>query len=220
MVTVAICTVWSMSAELAPRCFPFTDGCLSISAACRSTPVIHFFRIVMLPISIVSLFFWWRLAVLPVPTVDARSMYWRIVRALGIVGSIFFVLYVCHLGTKGEMYEFLRRLGIYVFFGGVGMAQLMATIGYRRIAGAATPASLVTEAHRSESRIVHRGAATGMTIVIVTLLLLGPLNLILKALLEDPDAAENRIEWIFALLMFGWYLLWAMMVRSRAATDW
>jgi predicted acyltransferase len=36
---------------------------------------------------------------------------------------------------------------------------------------------------------------------------LGALNLILKATLENSDAAENRIEWIFAMQMQLYFLV-------------
>ena len=37
--------------------------------------------------------------------------------------------------------------------------------------------------------------------------LMGALYLVLKATLADPDAAENIIEWIFALLMHVYFVL-------------
>jgi hypothetical protein len=35
----------------------------------------------------------------------------------------------------------------------------------------------------------------------------GALNLVLKAVLEDSDRAENRIEWIFAMQMQLYFLV-------------
>ena len=218
MLIVGICTVWSMTAGLVPPCFPFTDGCLSISAACRSEPVIYFFRATMLPVSALSLYFWLKLVHLPdaFPVKGQRSWrLWRAIRICGAVGSVFLVLYVSFLGTDGRVYEFLRRVGVYVFFGGVAVAQLTVTLAIT-------------------NRVMHRGAYAGTTngppevttgsrtmalamlVSVLLMLLLGPLNMLLKATLEDPDAWENRIEWVFGVLLCGWYILWAGVWRQRS----
>ena len=60
----------------------------------------------------------------------------RTVVALAPVGAAFLFPYVVFLGTDSPVYEFLRRIGIYVFFGATGIAQLIATLAFdRRPAG-------------------------------------------------------------------------------------
>ncbi len=193
-----------MQTQLVPTCFPLLDGCLSISAACRSKPVIYLFRAVMFPMSLVLIWFWWlnhrRLAnFTPVTTVYRQSVF-----LLSTTGSVFLVLYVGFLGTDGPVYEFLRRLGIYVFFGATGIAQLMTTLAWR-------PAASSGKAKRSVSL-----AWRVQCVIVLILLCVGPLNLILKEVLIDARQVENVIEWNFALAMFSWYGLQAIVFQGAS----
>ena len=178
-----------MGARLIEPCNPFLDGCTSISRACRQVPVIHLFRTTMLPCSALLALFWWqersRLAALAPSRAGTR----RAAVALGLVGAAFLPPYVAFLGTDGAVYEFLRRIGIYVFFAGTGFAQAVVTLGLER-----------GDVPANERR--RRGARRAL---VALMLCLGPLNLVLKATLADPDRAENVIEWWFALALFGWF---------------
>lgn len=186
MLVVAICLAWSLGIEAVPRCNPFLEGCMSISAACRSVPVVYLFRVVMLPCCVLLVVFWWRHAR---HLRDERVAGWRTMRGLGVAGSAFLVLYVLTLGTDGALYAFMRRSGIYVFFAAAGIAQVVSTWG-------------------------RRGRYTGLAwrlqqLAVVLMLLTGPLALVLKSMLAEAsaDTAENIIEWHFATMMFGWYAL-------------
>ncbi len=187
--TVIACASWSMGAGMIEPCNPFVDGCTSISRAVRQLPVLYLFRAIMLPCSVLLALYWWqereRLATLA----PSRPVLRELACALGLLGSALLIAYVVFLGTDGPVYEFLRRLGIYVFFGGTGIAQAIVTLGLDR-----------APAGRAERRL------RAMRLVLVAAMLgLGPLNLVLKAELADPDAAENVIEWWFAVALFGWF---------------
>ncbi|MBX2879152.1 MAG: hypothetical protein KTR32_04420 [Granulosicoccus sp.] len=194
-----------MSAQLAPMCFPLLDGCLSISAACRSEPVIYLFRTFMLPMSFVLMLFWWHHRTLLNQLLPRRPVLSVLIATSSLTGSAFLTLYVIFLGTDGNMYEFLRRLGIYVFFAGTGIAQLFTTLALRSV---------------NRSFVIHRksGHLTILVwriqfLIVITMLLVGPLNLFLKATLAEPKQAENIIEWNFGLIMFLWYALQAKYVQ-------
>lgn len=106
------------------------------------------------------------------------------IASFGIAGSIFLVVYLAFLGSQGELYELMRRYGIYFFFLFTVVAQLLLAVGIRRTLPAL-------------KRIANfQLAACGV------MLALGALNLVLKQWLIDPDKAENIIEWNFALVMF------------------
>lgn len=205
---VIVCTVWSMNAGLAPVCFPLIDGCLSISAACRSRPVIYLFRTGMFPMVIVLICFWWLNHAVLARWLPHRRTLRTTVLALSMTGSTFLALYVAYLGTDGPIYEFLRRLGIYVFFGATGFAQLFTTVLMR------TPVRhwAQTSERARTSLLVWRIQC----VIVVSMLLIGPLNLMLKEILVDSNSVENVIEWNFALVMFGWYGLQALLVRDLA----
>ena len=193
-----------MQTQLVPACFPLLDGCLSISAACRSKPVIYLFRAIMFPMSLVLICFWWlnhrRLA----DFTHSSVVYRQTVLLLSITGSVFLALYVGFLGTDGIVYEFLRRLGIYVFFGATGIAQLMTTLAWRSAANSAKAKRSVSLAWRIQCAIV------------MVLLCVGPLNLILKEVLINARQVENVIEWNFALAMFSWYGLQAIVFQGAS----
>ena len=200
--TVVACAAWSMGARLIEPCNPFVDGCTSISRACRQVPVIYLFRTIMLPCSALLALFWWqeraRLRALAPARVGTR----RAAIALGLAGAAFLPPYVVFLGTDGPVYEFLRRIGIYVFFAGTGFAQAVVSLGLER--GGNVPAA---ERRRRAARRA----------LVVFMLCTGPLNLVLKATLADPDRAENVIEWWFALALFAWFGLGAAGRRRRPA---
>ncbi len=189
IVTVIICTTWSMGAGLIEACIPFIDGCTSISRACRQIPVLYFFRTIMLPCSVLLILFWWQERNRLKHQEPERVLLRRVATLLALVGAFFLVPYVIFLGTTGPIYEFLRRIGIYFFFAGTGFAQVIITLG--------------VETGRIDP--IERRLRRLRQLLVTILLALGPLNLLLKAMLVDPDAAENVIEWWFGLALFLWF---------------
>ncbi len=206
-VTVTICATWSMQTELAPACFPFIEGCASISAVCRPVPVVYLFRSMMLPVCVLLLVFWWCHHHWLMQYTDGHARLCRLILALSLFGSVFLVLYVVFLGTDGPMYAFLRRLGVYVFFGCTGVAQLLTSWTLRR--------SRITSGHRPDEPPVWPLALTMQWVMVVFMLTMGPLNLLLKAVLTEPDRMENVIEWHFALVMFAWYALQGHLMKQH-----
>jgi hypothetical protein len=172
-----------------PDCIPVIDGCVSISATGRRPPGSFLFKAMMLPYSLVLVFVWfyaveWLRALNP----KLGKTAVRSILISGIVGALALIVYVTFLGTKEPIYEFMRRTGIYFAFVGTGLAQLFVSVPLLRIA-------------RWEP---WRGLqAKARTLVSLSALLfgLGILNIIMRRVLEDPDPAENIIEWLAALGM-------------------
>lgn len=180
-----------------PSCNPFLDGCTSVSATGRHPPASFLFRAAMLPQSVLLAAYWlanlaWYRAL--------RQHFGQEPRAgaaigwFGVTGALFLVPYVTFLGTEEAFYEFMRRYGIYMYF-------LLNVIAQILLATRALP--LVRELSLPRVLLVTRIQLA----LAWTPFALGALNLALKAVLEDADAAENRIEWIFALLMQAYFLL-------------
>lgn len=151
------------------------------------------FRAVMLPQSILLIVVWylsarWLRAIAPTSKAPVAVML------SGLVGALSLVLYVTFLGTKAPFYEFMRRFGIYLYFLGTATAQLTLAVALWR--------------HASHSAILSLKRNAGAMLLLCGLpFVLGVLNLVLKAVLEDADSAENRIEWISALLMQGYFVV-------------
>ena len=179
--------------DVLPSCNPYVDGCTSISATGRYMPGGLLFRAVMLPQSILLVVVWylsahWLRAIAPSTKAAGAIML------SGFIGALCLVFYVTFLGTKAPFYEFMRRFGIYIYFLGTATAQLTLAVALLRHATRNTAASL-------------KRIAAAMLWLCCLPFVLGVLNLVLKVVLDDADTAENRIEWISALLMQGYFVV-------------
>lgn len=177
-----------------PACFAYLEGCTSISATGRHPPGSFLFKAVQMPFALALVFIWvlaldW-LRTFPREPSILRA---RLILACGIGGAVALLVYTSFLGTSEPFYEFMRRFGIYLYFGGTVFAQLFVSVGLRI-------------------------GALGRWMLRVALLpfLLGILNLVLKKILDEADAAENRIEWIAALAMQLWFVLLYVAFRDGA----
>ena len=179
-----------------PMCNPFIDGCASISATGREPPGALLFRAVQLPYAVLLAIIWaltvsWLKSIGAVSATGAR---W--ILGCGLAGAAALVIYVTFLGTATPVYSFMRRFGIYFYFLGTALAQLITTF---RIRAAAADWRLA-------------GTARFMLVVVLLPFVLGIANLVQKAIVADPDPAENAIEWIASLSMqawfFGLYVAW------------
>ncbi len=179
--------------DVLPACIPYLDGCTSISATGRYMPGSLLFRAVMLPQSLLLAVVWylsahWLRVIAPSTKAAGAIML------SGFIGALCLVLYVTFLGTKGPFYEFMRRFGIYLYFLGTATAQLTLAI------------ALLGHAKRCAEKSLKRSAVAMLWLCGLPFGL-GILNLVLKAVLDDADPAENRIEWISALLMQGYFVV-------------
>lgn len=197
LVTVFTCYWIAIHTAGLPSCNPFFDGCTSVSATGRHPPASFLFRAAMLPQSILLAGYWlaslaWYRALRTSLGHEARAG--SAIGWIGGIGALFLVPYVTFLGTEEPFYEFMRRYGIYMYF-------LLNVIAQIILASRTLP--LVRSAGLSRVLLLTR-----VQLVLSWLpFALGALNLILKATLADSDAAENRIEWIFALLMQGYFVI-------------
>ena len=172
-------------------CFPFSDGCISISRAARSGPGLLLFRAVMIPVAFLLVLFWRDVGNWLSVLTEGNAPRSRYLRALGSLGATFLVLYVMALGGEGETYRWMRRYGVTIYFGGTALAQLMlASVLWpprQRLAGGvlSSPVMILTG-------LVSFQWALGVASVIKRLVLTDP---------ELIDRIENIIEWWFALPM-------------------
>lgn len=189
----------AIESGILPACSPFLDGCVSISATGRYLPASLIFHAVMLPQALLLAVLWYFSALWLRSMTDAADRAAKVIGAAGLVGAIALILYVTFLGTRGNVYEFMRRFGIYFYFLGTATAQVTLAI------------ALLRHAKRSGASSLRR-YATAMLWLCGLPFALGVLNLILKSVLDEADSAENRIEWISALLMQAYfvtlYLAW------------
>ena len=172
-----------VNADVLPSCIPYFDGCTSISATGRYPPADRLFRAIMLP-QAVLLAVTWSFAVLWLRSLAPQSKAAIPALIFGLIGAAALILYVSYLGTKEPFYELMRRFGIYLYFLGTAVAQMILTLGLER------------------SRLRQ-----SMLWIVAVPWLLGLANFAQKALRENPDRMENIIEWIVSVFMQVWFVL-------------
>ena len=168
-----------------PSCIPYLDGCTSISSTGRYPPGDRLFRAAMLPQAAVLAFTWY-FAALWLRSLKPASKAPTTVLVSGVIGALALILYVSYLASNDPFYEIMRSYGVYFYFVGTALAQLVLSLALDR-----SP--------------VQRA----MVWVTVTPFALGIINLVQKEILGSLNSNENRIEWIASLLMQVWFvLLW------------
>lgn len=175
--------------------FPHFDGNCSVSKACRQVPAVHVFRALTLPSATLLVSIWWVAA----QWLRARGLAGPRLRAwilgLGVAGAVFLVLYATFLGTEGHVYRMLRRYGIYVFFGGTGIAQLLLAWALTR----ADPALLPE---------LERWVLRALQAIVLFMLVAGPLNIVADTLVEH-DRIANILEWWYGVSLAAFAALLA-----------
>jgi hypothetical protein len=200
LLTVNAAYLMSANAGLVPWCFPYLDGCTTISQAGRSGDTIFLFRIAMIVYAVLQIWFWtvalhWLNLITIKPAMSAKIMH-----GLGIIGALFLLLYIDFLGTSGEFQRFMRRFGIIIYFTFTPLAQLLKlNLLYKlKTTSPALP-------------INHRVLQYQLAVLLM-MLLMGIISLILGYTGNKTYESENIIEWNFSLLLTmyfaGTIILW------------
>ncbi|MEL6429323.1 MAG: hypothetical protein AAFU73_00115 [Planctomycetota bacterium] len=187
--TAAGFVVASWSGDIDPV-NPFTGGEVSISRAMRNEPAVQVFRAFVLPSAALMALTWVEVGrALRAGGVRRGAQRWTV--GLGVLGAVFLVLYGSYLGTDGDVYRLMRRYGVYVFFGGTGIALTLAAVAW--------PSARAPRARRS-----LRLLAAGLWAA-------GPVQLVHDHVVGRSDVLANALEWwIAAALMLGFALLGAL----------
>lgn len=169
-------------------CFPYLDGCTSISATGRASPESHVFRATILPTAVFMMVYWrlsyeWlrRLGI-------GMAACNRVMLALGLASACGLIVYVAVLGSVGAEFGIVRRLGVTVFYSGTFIAQFLMTW---QIAAA------IKTAPGAISRRTWRGLAA----ICVAAAVIGLTTLALGAFYDRYDELDDGFEWVLTLLM-------------------
>lgn len=172
-----------VNADILPSCIPYIEGCTSISATGRYPPGDRLFRAVMLPQSVLLAGTWY-FAALWLRSLSPRSKAATPALVCGLVGAGALIVYVGYLGSKEPIYELMRRFGIYFYFLGTAIGQMILTLALAR------------------SRLRQ-----AMLWIVAVPWILGLANFAQKALRADPGMMENTIEWVVSVFIQIWFLL-------------
>ena len=204
VVAVTVAYWLGVSNDVLPACMPLLDGCTSISATGRYPPGNFLFRAIMLPQAVVLALLWY----LSADWLDALTRTEssnKLLLVSGLLGALALILYVTFLGTTMPFYEVMRRFGIYFYFLGTALAQLALAV------------ALLKAAPRARAYKLRRYALAMLWLCGLPFAL-GILNLVLKSTLDNADFMENRIEWISALLMQGYFVVLYLAWRHTGFT--
>jgi hypothetical protein len=183
-----------------PGCFPYLDGCYSVSRGVRDGPGLWVFKSAALP-TVLFMVLTWR--TLP----DDLAGKWA--RYLATFGAVALLFYAVGLGTEGEFYKWMRRYGIVFFFGFTGIAQLHVANRLWRQRGDTVDAGISWP-----NRLY-------LLLAVVTWAV-GLLTAFKRQLFDDPlliDRIENAAEWCFALGLGLLFMGLALVLVRRQYTD-
>lgn len=172
-----------------PACIPYLEGCVSISRAARHGVGNLLFKWLVIPCAGLHALVWWLSARWLARDLPASTAI-QSMRILGITSACALAVYAMFLGTQGEVYGFLRRYGVTVYFGFGFLAQLLL---------------LRVAAHGDA---IRPGLRRLMAAVCIWMLLLGVANVIAGFVVDDEalrDRVENALEWQLGLLLVGWF---------------
>ncbi len=110
ILTVIISYTASVKLNLVPACIPNFEGCTSISRAGRNVPVKYFFKPMMYLYSFILFLYWYKfLEILNKFKISEKKFSF-----FSFFSVLFLILYIIFLG-EGKIYEFFRRIGIYIY---------------------------------------------------------------------------------------------------------
>lgn len=197
MVAIHVSLIVAIDAGAIPACIPYIDGCASISATGRYEPASFIFKPAMMSEWTV-LVLYWLFSVAWIRSLAQRANYDQkmgtSIGVFGCIGALALILYITFLGTQAPFYEFMRRFGIYLYFGCSVIAQIILA------------RHTITLSTALQLPVVKKIGQAQFALAMFPFVL-GVLNIVLKATLADPDPAENIIEWIFALLTHVYFVL-------------
>lgn len=201
LLVVHTCYIISVQGGHIQGCVPYLSGCTSISAAGRYGTAFFLFKAGMIPAAVIMAAYWvlCRQWLLSIGAPDSGAA--RVMVALGVVSAVFLVLYTVYLGSKGDFYSLMRRYGVNVHLSFSVLAQILL----------ARELTNLPEAARSK---VPRWIIRNKLLLVATLLALGLLSIPADNFMPGKNNAVNIIEWIFAALMAGYYLLTACAWRA------
>lgn len=190
--------------QQAPACIPFVEGCTSISRAVRNGDALFWFRGLMLPLTVLLVFYWvlqrrWLNAL-----TENTGRYTTLV-ILGTISAMALGLYTNYLGSDGDFYRFMRRFGITFYFAFGLLGQLLSLQASHKLR------------HKLDNST--RRWLRAQWVLVCWQWLLGLVSLAIT--ITQPDnkyEANNIVEWHFALAMVSFYALSAFVWRAQGCS--
>ena len=110
IITVIISYIASIKLNLVEACIPNFEGCTSISRTGRNIPVKYFFKPMMFLYSFILFLYWYKF----IEILDKYKISEKKFSFFSFFSVVFLILYIVFLG-EGKIYDFFRRIGIYIY---------------------------------------------------------------------------------------------------------
>ena len=190
--------ILSVNEGFVENCFPYFEGCASISKTGRQGLSFIIFKLMILPVMTLLSIYWFLSYNLIKKTIEVNKLALKIMMTSGVIGSIFGIIYASFLGSEGNIYQLLRRFGIYFFFLGTYLSQVL-------------------EVHllfRSKKNLnsVYLKIMKFLSYVIGLVI---ALSIPIYGLIEEDDWLENVLEWNITLLIFIYFILVSLFWREK-----
>ena len=194
VLTTHLCFLVSAGQGHIDWCFPYWEGCSSISRAGRHGLAYFLFKGGMIPACVLLAAFWWgnRVWLQTLGSTRGRWIGW-----LGLFGSLSLLAYTLTLGHRGDEFNLVRRIGVIGYFGLTFIAQVQLGAALLRLPG-------------------WQQAGRRLLMLSAVMLAIGLLSVVLGVIHPDRyDDMEDGFEWTLALLMDG-HGLWVALLWRRA----
>ena len=187
----------SLNEGLVDACLPYLEGCTSISKTGRHGLASILFKLTILPVMTLLSAYWLISFTSFKQNVLNKKSGSRIMVISGLIGSLFGILYTAFLGSEGDIYQLLRRFGIYFFFLGTYIAQILEVV------------QLSNYPNTKESKSFQL-----MRVVVIVIGLIILISTPFYGFLEDDDWLENVLEWNITFLIFFYFILSGVLWRK------
>ena len=165
---------------------PLIDGCTSISKVGRYGTSFYLYKLFIIPSVILLIIFWYQINIY----IHKSNFLF----SLAIVSSVFLIVYLIALGFDGNIYRFMREIGIFVFFILTPVCQVWLTISI------------------SNEKI----KAKNILYILIFLYLVCLVSYLFILPLDNANY-ENIIEWNFALFIFLFFPVFSYLLRRANA---
>ncbi len=183
VLTVTISYFISSFGGLVDWCMPLLDGCTSISKVGRYGISFYLYKLFITPSVILAMIFWYQ--------INLYIHKSNFLFSLGTVSSIFLIVYLIALGFDGNIYRFMREIGIFVFFILTPACQVWLTIS-------------ISNQKIRDKNILY---------ILIFLYLICLVSYLLILPLDNANY-ENIIEWNFALLIFLFFPVFSYLIKK------
>ncbi len=196
LVGANVAYVLSAGAGHVPQCFPYLDGCTSVSATGRNPPGSFIYEGTMISAAVFMVVYWY-LAARWLQVHGDNSRRRKALPWMGLFAAVFLVYYTTVVGHIGEWFAIQRRIGVVGYLAGTLFGQLLLV-------------SRIQALSDSGAWALPRWILVAKLALCAGMMLLGLSVIPAPWFTGDMVTWERIIEWNFSLLLVLFFPLTAV----------